>query len=127
MKTFLDKSIKENDNFEIHSETEITKLYEESFYILCNAFTLKDFTPNKTINGYLLLVTWIAVANILPKIKNKEIWVLSNKEEIQKVFSRSCSDNRDVASFIQDTRRASKTETLQNIISIMTNEFDKIG
>ena len=127
MKTFLDKSIKENDNFEIHSETEITKLYEESFYILCNAFTLKDFTPNKTINGYLLLVTWIAVANILPKTKNKEIWVLSNKEEIQKVFSRSCSDNRDVASFIQDTRRASKTETLQNIISIMTNEFDKIG
>lgn len=108
MKSFLDKSIKDNDNFEIHSELELTNLYEKTLYILTNIFSLEDFTPKKTINGYLLLVTWISIANIVQNISDKESWVITNCKNMQNAFSISCKDSY-VSDFIQDTRRASNT------------------
>lgn len=122
MKAFLDREIKENDNFEKYSENTLQTLYTKTFNILSQCFDAHAFTPKKSINGYLLLITWISIANITKDIEDEQEWIKTNKIKLQKVFEQSLTKS-SIKDFINDTRRASDTDTLQTVISDMTSIF----
>ena len=122
MKTYLDKELRDKSNFQLHSEKEITKLYNNSFKILISLFTAKSFKPKNSFVGYFLLVTWVALALLTKKTKNIDSWLSSNKEKILQGFNKVCK-NADVVDFYTNTRRASNPETLKNVIMIIYTHF----
>lgn len=124
MKSFLDKSLKENRNFEIHSEQEIKQLYSNSFYVLTNLFDINSFTQKKSLIGYYLLVTWISLANLLDNVTDIEQWFQINSLKIKNAFDKLKS-NDNIIEFITNTRRASNSASLVPIIQIITSSFNE--
>ena len=124
MKSFLDKSLKENRNFEIHSEHEIKQLYSNSFYVLTNLFDINSFTQKKSLIGYYLLVTWISLANLLDNVTDIEQWFQINSLKIKNAFDKLKS-NDNIIEFVTNTRRASNSASLVPIIQIITSSFNE--
>lgn len=122
MKSFLDKSLKENRNFELHSEEEIEQLFSKSFFVLTKLFDNISFTPKKSLIGYYLLVTWISIANLLINVTDIEEWFQSNNQKIINTFEK-LKQNDSVIEFITNTRRASNSASLVPIIEIITSKF----
>ena len=124
MKSFLDKSLKENRNFELHSEEEIEQLFSKSFFVLTKLFDNISFTPKKSLIGYYLLVTWISIANLLINVTDIEEWFQSNNQSITNTFEK-LKQNDSVIEFITNTRRASNSASLVPIIEIITSNFNE--
>ena len=122
MKSFLDKELRDNNNFQLHSEEEISKLYNNSFKALITLFTAKSFKPKNSFVGYFLLVTWVALALLIKNTDNIDTWLLCNKEKIVQGFNKVCN-NEIIIDFYTNTRRASKSETLKNVIMIIYTQF----
>lgn len=122
MKNFLDKELKLNKDFKAHSMEEITWLFDTSFSIITNLFTEKTFTPKQSFNSYFFLVTWVSIANVLSHETDPDDWIKNNKKRITEKFNKVCKDEI-INSFITNTRRASNSETLSNVINILTTAF----
>lgn len=120
IKTFLDKSLKENREFQIHSREEVSVLFDKSFYVLTNFFDAKSFMPKKTFNGYMLLVTWISIANVILSVDNYLEWTDMNRE-CMKLRYESVLSNPDVCEFLSNTRRAANSQILKRMILIITD------
>lgn len=125
MKSFLDKSLKENRNFELHSEQEITKLFSKSFYILTKLFDNVSFTQKKSLIGYFLLVTWISIANIISTFDDVDQYLDKYSIKITNCFEK-VKKSDIIQTFLNNTRRASKSDTLVEIIEFMTKSFRNI-
>lgn len=123
MKTFLDKELKENREFQKYKRDSIVSLYEKSFFALISIFNYDSFVQKRSLMGYFLLATWISLANIIENTEDIQTWVNSYKERIRISFEALRNDNEDVKEFITNTRRAGNTENLQNMISILTKAF----
>lgn len=122
MKVFLDKKLRENSSFEIHKKEEIEKLYDNSFLALSSIFDSKAFSKGRFLIGYYLLISWIALANIVNDVSDINGWIETNKESILNAFILSKTDE-EVNNFITDTRRASNSEILVSMIKKMTSFF----
>lgn len=124
MKSFLDKSLKDNRNFELHSEQEITQLFSKSFYVLTELFDNTSFTQKKSLIGYYLLVTWISLANLVSNVTDIKEWFQINNLKIKDVFDK-LKKNDNIIEFITNTRRASNSASLVPIIEIITSNFNE--
>ncbi len=119
IKNFLDKSLKENREFQLHSQDEISVLFDKSFFVMTELFNAKSFTPKKSFNGYMMLVTWISIANIVSSIDNYQEWFDSHKELLAQQY-KSVLANETVKDFISNTRRSANSQTLCKIIQTIT-------
>lgn len=122
MKKFLDKELKENDNFQLHNKEEITKLYENSFFILTKIFDNNSFSQKRSLIGYFLIITWISIANITKDTNDIESFFCMYSDKIKKTFLEIKKTDA-IQDFLNNTRRASNTETLTSLIKFMTEEF----
>lgn len=123
MKSFLDRELKENREFQKYNRNSIESLYKNSFLVLTSIFNHSSFVQKRSLIGYFLLVTWISLANIIDDVSNIQTWISSNKKKISIAFEFLRNNNNDIKDFITNTRRASNTTVLQNMISIITKAF----
>ena len=120
MKSFLDKSLKENREFQIHSLNELSVLFDKSFHIMTELFDTKSFTPKKAFNGYMMLVVWISVANVVSMVENVSEWLENNRAELLQRYE-TVLQNEEVFTFISDTRRSASSQNLQRMIQLITD------
>jgi len=125
MKTYLDNELRDNNNFQLHTEDEVSNLFERSFKILTSVFNEKSFKPKNSFVGYFLLVTWVAIALLINDISDIDSWIVDKKEEFLVAFEKVCK-NEEVVNFYTNTRRASNSETLHSVITIILNQLKEV-
>ena len=119
MKSFLDKSLKENRDFQVHSHEELSDLYDKTYEVMFGLFNSSSFTPKKNFNGYLMLMTWVAIANVVREVQDITGWLESNGDALKQRFQQALLHPR-ILDYVSDTRRSSSSSTLKLIISTMT-------
>ncbi|EMB26207.1 DUF262 domain-containing protein [Treponema denticola] len=117
MKSFLDKELKNNRNFEKHSKDKLEILFERSFAMMCKCFDSRTFSPKKNFNGYMFLVYWIVIGKLLETNS-----VDPNK--IQEISIKMIETN-EWKEFIENSRRASSSKNLMEIICFSEKYFIK--
>lgn len=120
MKSFLDKELKNNDNFQLHKKDEIDNLYNKSFKVLSTVFDQKSFIQKKSLIGYFLLVTWISIANIVKNYDDISLFLDKFSDDLKENFEKAKKTNK-IQDFLNNTRRASNSDTLMEMIEFMTN------
>lgn len=120
MKNFLDKELKNNNNFQLHSKDEIEKIYNNSFCVLTTIFDQKSFVQKKSLIGYFLLITWISIANIVKDYDDLTLFLNKFSKVLKENFEKARKTN-EIQEFLNNTRRASNSETLTKMIEFMTN------
>ena len=120
MKSFLDKELKNNDNFQLHKKDEIDNLYNKSFKVLSTVFDQKSFIQKKSLIGYFLLVTWISIANIVKNYDDISQFLDKFSDDLKENFEKVKKTNK-IQDFLNNTRRASNSDTLMEMIEFMTN------
>lgn len=122
MKSFLDKELKNNDNFQLYKKDEIDNLYNKSFKVLSTVFDQKSFIQKKSLIGYFLLVTWISIANLVKEYDDISQFLNKFSNILKENFEKA-KKTEEVQNFLNNTRRASNSETLMKMIEFMTNFF----